>query len=101
MCYPEDLQRVANCAVWFKALEESLQEPELFLAHLMTYRTVTDIATALKCYSEADVDRVLKDLPAGIFDLRSWNYWNLRYRHEPVSPLPDRQFPQTGASPVR
>jgi hypothetical protein len=65
----------------------------LFLAYLMTYGTLEDIATAMKYYSEADFDLVLKDPPAGIFDPRSWNYWNLRYHHEPVPALPQRTLP--------
>jgi hypothetical protein len=74
---------------------ETLQGPKLFLAHLMTHGTLEDIAIAMKYYSDADFDLVLKDPPAGIFDLRSWNYWNLRYHHEPVPPLPQRIFPGT------
>ena len=93
----EELQLVAKRIVWFKAPEEALQEPRLFLAHLMTYGTLEDIATVMKYYSEADFDLVLKDPPAGIFDRRSWNYWNLRYHHEPVPPLPQRTFPGTDA----
>jgi hypothetical protein len=93
MNYPEDLKRVAKRVVWFKTPEEALQEPKLFLAYLMTYGTLEDIATAMKYYSEADFDLVLKDPPAGIFDRRSWNYWNLRYHHEPVPSLPQRTFP--------
>jgi hypothetical protein len=89
----EELERVAKRVVWFRAPEETLQEPKLFLAYLMTYGTLEDIATAMKHYSEADFDLVLKDPPAGIFDRRSWNYWNLRYHHEPVPPLPRRTFP--------
>ncbi len=92
MNYSEELKRVAKRVVWFKMPEETLQEPNLFLAHLMTYGTLEDIATAMKYYAEADFDLVLKDPPAGIFDRRSWNYWNLRYHHEPVPPLPQRTF---------
>jgi len=66
--------------VWFKAPEETLQEPKLFLAHLMTYGTLEDIATAMKYYTEADFDLVLKDPLTGIFDHRSWKYWNLRFQ---------------------
>jgi hypothetical protein len=55
----------------------------------------------MKYYSDVDFDLVLKDPPAGIFDLRSWNYWNLRYHHEPVPPLPRREFPETEPSPAR
>jgi hypothetical protein len=93
MNYSEDLKRVAKRVVWFKMPEETLQEPKLFLAHLMTYGTLEDIATVLEYYSEADFDLVLKDPPAGIFDRRSWNYWNLRFHHEPVPALPRRTFP--------
>jgi hypothetical protein len=89
----EDLKRVAKRVVWFKTPEETLQEPKLFLAHLMTYGTLEDIATAMKYYCEADLDLVLKDPPAGVFDHRSWNYWNLRFHHEPIPALPQRTFP--------
>jgi hypothetical protein len=95
MKYSEDLKRVAKRVVWFKTPDEALREPKLFLAHLMTYGTLEDIATAMKYYSEADFDLVLKDPPAGIFDVRSWNYWNLRYRHEPVPALPQRTLPES------
>jgi hypothetical protein len=66
---------------------KTLQDPKLFLAHLMTYGTLEDIATGMKYYADTDFDLVLKDPPAGIFDRRSWNYWNLRYHHVPVPPL--------------
>ena len=56
MNYSEDLRRVAKRVVWFKTPEETLQEPKLFLAHLMTYGTLEDIATAMKYYSDADFD---------------------------------------------
>jgi hypothetical protein len=95
MSYSEDLKRVAKRVVWFKDPDEALQEPKLFLAHLMTYGTLEDIATAMKYFPESDFEIVLKDPPSGIFDLRSWTYWNLRYRHEPVPPLPQREFPQS------
>jgi hypothetical protein len=55
-----------------------------------------DIVTAMKYYSDADFDFVLAYPPAGIFDRRSWNYWNLRYNNEPVPPLPRRKFPSSG-----
>jgi hypothetical protein len=101
MSRAEDLRRVAKRVVWFKQPEETLSETRLFLAHVMTYGTLEDIVTVMKYYSDADFDLVLKDPPAGIFDLRSWNYWNLRYQHEPVPPLPRRELPGTETSPVR
>jgi hypothetical protein len=93
--YSEELKQVAKRVVWFKTPEAALQESKLFLAHLMTYGTLEDITTAMKYYSDADFDLVLKDPPPGIFDRRSWNYWNLRYHHEPVPALPQRRFPDS------
>src|SRR6202158_5856342 len=97
MSQPEDLQRNAKRVVWFKPSEKTLNHTKLFLGHVMTYGTLEDIVTAMKYYSDADFGLVLKDPPAGIFDLRSWNYWNLRYHHEPVPPMPQRLFPGTDA----
>jgi hypothetical protein len=89
----DELRTVAKRVVWFKPPEETLNEPKLFLSHLMTYGTLRDIVIAMKFYSDEDFDRVLADPPSGVFDNRSWNYWNLRYHHEPVPPLPLRRFP--------
>lgn len=92
MTHPEELRKVAKRVVWFKPPDETLQESKLFLAQLMTYGTLTDIVVTMKYYSDEDFDLVLSDPPPGIFDLRSWNYWNVRYHHEPVPPLPSRNF---------
>lgn len=96
----EELKRVAKRVVWFKTPEETLDDPKLFLAHVMTYGTLDDIVTTMKYYSDADFDLVLADPPTGIFDPRSWNYWNLRYHHEPVPPLPLRRLPGMDAAPL-
>jgi hypothetical protein len=100
MTNSEELRRVAKRVVWFKTPEEALNDSKLFLAHVMTYGTLEDIVTTMRYYSDADFDLVLADPPVGIFDRRSWNYWNLRYHHEPVPPLPQREFPSTGAAHV-
>jgi hypothetical protein len=89
----DELNRVARRVVWFKPPEETLRETKLFLVHVMTYGTLSDIATAMKYYSEADFAQVLRNPPPGIFDIRSWNYWNLRFGIEPVPPLPSRSLP--------
>jgi hypothetical protein len=90
---PDDL-RIAKRMVWFKSPDEAIEDPELFLAaHVMTYGTLYDIATTLNYHSEADFEAALNRPLAGIFDRRSWNYWNLRYHHDPVPPLPRRRIP--------
>ena len=92
-----DLQIVAKRVVWFKRPEDALQDTKVFLAHVMTYGTLSDITTALQYFSESDFESVLDDPPPGIFDRRSWTYWNLRYRREPVPTLPERNFALSGS----
>ena len=89
---PPDLRMVAKRVVWFKKPEEALQNTKLFLAHVMTYGTLSDITTTLRYFSESDFEAVLEDPPPGIFDRRSWTYWNVRYRRVPVPVLPERSF---------
>lgn len=89
---PSDLEKVAKRVVWFKRPEQALRDNNLFLAHLMTYGTLNDIATALGYFSESDFEAVLDNPPPGIFDPRSWTYWNIRYHREPVPALPKRSF---------
>lgn len=89
-----DLQIVAKRVVWFKEPEDAIKDVKLFLAHVMTYGTLTDIATTLSYFSEDDFKSVLMDPPPGVFDRRSWAYWNVRYQREPVPDLPKRKLPQ-------
>ena len=88
-----ELQDVARRVVWFKPPEEALKDVRLFLAHVMTYGTLNDIATTLGHFSERDFEAVLNDPPPGVFDRRSWTYWNVRYHREPVPELPKRKLP--------
>jgi hypothetical protein len=100
MNYPEELRAVAKRVEWFKPPEEALADRKHFLAHVMTYGTWDDWVVTAQYYQEAEFDAVLKDPPAGIFDERSWVYWNLRYHpDDPVPPLPRRKIPEAGSNP--
>ena len=90
----EELKPVAMRVIWFKSPEETLEAPKLFLAQLMAFGTLRDIVIAMKYYSDIDFEEVLADPPPGVFDIRSWNYWNLRLHQEPIPPLPLRNLPR-------
>lgn len=92
-----DLLHVARRVVWFKEPEEALAEPVHFLAHLMTYGTVEDLKAVQGVAGLEEFREVLERAPAGVFDARSWAYWNLKCGRIPVPPLPARQ----GLQPVR
>jgi len=54
--------------VWFKAPDDALKDVKLFLAHVMTYGTLSDISTVLEDFSESDFEATINDPPPGVFD---------------------------------
>ncbi|MGH9789801.1 MAG: hypothetical protein ACRD5W_01205 [Candidatus Acidiferrales bacterium] len=64
----------------------------------MTYGTVQDVVTTEKYFSPEDFRQALENAPPGVFDPRSWAYWNTVLGHVPVPPMPRRRFPQEEAT---
>ncbi|MBF0608176.1 MAG: hypothetical protein SFH39_09860 [Candidatus Magnetobacterium sp. LHC-1] len=84
------LLNVARRVVWFKEPEEALSDPVHFIAHVMTYGTVEDLAAIEGIVGQEEFREVLDNAPSGIFDRRSWAYWNLKCGRQPTPPLPVR-----------
>lgn len=84
------LLNVARRVVWFKEPEEALADPVHFLAYVMTYGTVEDLAALEGVVGEKEFCEVLDKAPPGVFDARSWAYWNLKCGRQPAPPLPMR-----------
>ncbi len=93
MDYPPEICAVAQRVMWFESADEALCYPRRFLAYLMTFGTLEEILTARKYFSDPDFEAVLADPPPGIFDVRSWSYWNGVYHRYPTPPLPQRVIP--------
>ena len=89
----EELLGVARRVIWFETPEEALRHPYTFLAYLMTYTTPGDMAVARKHFTLADFREALENAPPGVFDPRSWAYWNLVCGRDPVPPMPQRKIP--------
>jgi len=85
------LLAVAARVVWFKEPAEALADPVHFLAHVMTYGTVEDLRVVESVVGEAEFRETLDHAPAGVFDPRSWAYWNLKSGRVPAPALPVRQ----------
>jgi hypothetical protein len=85
-----ELLRVARRVVWFDEPARTLSEPIQFLAHLMVFGTVEDLAALRGTISKNEYREVLEHAPPGIFDARSWAYWNLVCGRQPAPPLPVR-----------
>jgi hypothetical protein len=90
-----DLLEMAPRVIWFEPAEKALADPVRFLAYLMTYGTVEDIAVVRRYLDFDDFREALEKAPPGIIDRRSWAYWNTVTGRYPVPPAPRRVIPGT------
>jgi len=86
-----ELLAVAERVVWFKAPSEALADPIHFLAHVMTYGSVEDLRAVEGFVGQREYREALENAPPGVFDSRSWAYWNLKCGCLPIPPLPVRR----------
>ena len=87
-----DLEQVAKRLFWWKEPAEALADSNRFLAQVMTYGTVEDLIVVGRYFPDAALREVLTHPPAGVFDVRSWSYWHLRFGLETPAELPKRQL---------
>jgi len=88
-----ELLDVARRVVWFKEPEETLRDATHFLAYAMRYGSDEDISSLSRAgIGLKQLGEVLDNAPPGIFDARSWNYWNLKCGRKSVPPLPMRKL---------
>jgi len=92
-----ELLAVAERVVWFKPPAEALADPAHFLAHVMTYGTAEDLRALKGVVGLNEFGEALDHAPPGVFDPRSWAYWNLKCGRTPAPRLPVRR----GLEPVR
>ncbi|HKH45625.1 MAG TPA: hypothetical protein VKM72_13270 [Thermoanaerobaculia bacterium] len=85
-----DLEQVARRLFWWKSPAEALADPHRFVAQVMVYGTVEDLAVARHHFSESAFREVLAEPPAGLFDPRSWAYWHVVFGLE-APPEPPRR----------
>lgn len=85
-----ELLNVARRVVWFKEPKAALADPIHFLACVMTYGTAEDLKALTGLMGKHEFCEVLDNAPPGIFDRRSWAYWNLKCGRSPAPPLPAR-----------
>ena len=87
-----DLLDVATRVIWFEPPVVALADAPRFLAYLMTYGTAKDIAIVRRHTGAAAFREALDEAPPGIFDERSWAYWNIMADRYPPPPMPERVF---------
>jgi hypothetical protein len=88
-----DLLEVVPNVIWFEPPEKALADPVRFLAYLMTYGTLEDVAVVRRYLDLDDFREALERAPPGIIDKRSWSYWNIVTGRYPVPPMPQLVIP--------
>jgi hypothetical protein len=86
-----ELLSVARRVVWFKEPADALADINHFLAHVMTYGTIEDLQAISGVIGISEFREALDNAPPGIFDARSWAYWNLVCGRIPTPPIPVRK----------
>lgn len=90
LAHNPELLAVAARVIWFEPPERALADPVRFLAHVMTYATLEEIAVVRRDVGVDDFREALDHAPPGIMDERSWAYWNAMTGRYPVPPMPRR-----------
>jgi hypothetical protein len=86
------LEAVAGRVIWWKPPAEALADRPYFLARVMAAGTFDEVRCVRGHVPPEAFRAVLEDPPAGVFDPRSWAYWNLVFARE-APELPGRRLP--------
>lgn len=86
------LEAVAERVTWWKPPAQALADRRSFLARVMTAGTFDEVRCVRSHFSPEAFRAVLEDPPVGVFDPRSWAYWNLVFDRE-APELPRRLLP--------
>ncbi len=87
-----EMRRAVQRCVWFEPPEEAIKDIPRLAAYILTHGMPEDTQILRKQLSDNDLKQVLDEAPAGIYDARSWAYWNLVIGRYDTPPLPVRSF---------
>jgi hypothetical protein len=93
-----DIAAIAKRVVWFEEPPQAIADPIRFVAYAMTYGDHRDIGILRRHMSEDDLREAIEKAPPGIFDPRSWAYWNLKLGRYPTPPMPERRVPSSSGA---
>ena len=87
-----ELIQIAKRVAWFDKPKAVLENLHLFLAQVMTHGTLADVVLVKKTFGLNMFREALEVAPPGVFDERSWAYWNLVCGRRPAPPMPQRSY---------
>ncbi len=88
-----ELLELASRVIWFEPPEQSLADTARLVAYAMTYGDYRDVNLLGERLGDDGLRGALDHAPPGIFDPRSWAYWNLKLGRYPTPPMPERAIP--------
>jgi hypothetical protein len=88
-----ELLAVAERAVWYKKPAEAVADSLNFTAHVLTYGTAEDVRVLRRYIDLEDIRDAIDHAPPGVFDVRSWAYWNVMIGRDAPPPMPQRVLP--------
>ena len=88
----EEMRKAIEKCVWFEAPETAIEDTPRLVAYILTHGMPEDVKALRQQLSDDEIKQALDEAPPGIYDPRSWAYWNLMVgRFEPPE-LPKRTF---------
>lgn len=89
-----EIEEVARRVIWFEEPRQAVLDPIRFVAYAMTYGDHADMRVIRQHFADSELREAIAQAPPGIFDPRSWTYWNLMLGRYPAPPMPQRKLPQ-------
>jgi hypothetical protein len=90
----EEMKKAVERCVWFEPPEQAVKDIPRLAAYILTYGTPEDTFALREQINDAELKKCLDKAPPGIYDKRSWAYWNLVVGRYDTPPMPERKFPE-------
>ena len=74
----EELARLAKRYIWWKTVDQAMENPEQIVAQVMNMGDWDDVCQLVDCVGNEGLCWVIKQAEIGMFNERSWHYWHYR-----------------------
>ena len=80
-------------SIFSENAHEAVADQLNLVAHVLTYGDQEDVKVLRRYMDLNDIRESLDRAPPGVFDERSWSYWNAMVGRFPPPPMPRRLIP--------
>ena len=90
-----EIEAICRRVMSFEKPQQAISNPARFLAYVMTHGDYADMVVIQKHMTDDEICAAMDNAPPGIFDPRSWAYWNLKLGRYPAPTRPEPFFDLT------